>query len=357
MSLADTVRILGQVGRGLARAHELGIVHRDIKPDNVFLAHTADDGVIAKVFDFGIVKVADTINVADDKTQEGALLGTPQYMSPEQVEGASIDLRSDVYALGVMAYRLLTGRRLFPSDSLSTTLMRICNGPLPKLTEALTSLPPAMEDWFQRTCARDREQRFASAIECVDALAAAAGVAATGEMTVDPPPVARASGSVPPLESFPPGAPLETPTGLSAVQRTTPPSRDTASNIEPAAATTPEMRRKIAVIGGTAATLGFLALLAFLLSSRESRTGASAEPAATAAIPAASPTPPAPPPPAPTPAPLPAPVASARPATALPDAPIRTPPHPPPPRRPAGRARGDAPQNPPPDDRIHDVGY
>jgi serine/threonine-protein kinase len=210
MSLEDTVRILGQVGRGLARAHELGVVHRDIKPDNVFLAHTADDGVIAKVFDFGIVKLSDAIAMSSDMTQEGALLGTPQYMSPEQVEGVPIDLRSDIYSLGVMAFRMLSGKRLFPGESLSATLMKICNGPLPSLTEAAPGVPEAVETWFRRACARDREARFSSALECVEALVVAAGMPRP-ESSLSLPGQPMASGA-----SGHSGFPLETPSGPSA---------------------------------------------------------------------------------------------------------------------------------------------
>jgi serine/threonine protein kinase len=189
LSLADTVRILGQVGRGLARAHELGIVHRDIKPDNVFLAHTADDGVVAKVFDFGIVKVAETPN--DGATRDGVLIGTPQYMSPEQADGLAIDHRSDIYSLGVVAFRMLTGRRPFNADSVLGILIKICNSPLPSLAEHVPGLPPAVDVWFRRACARDRAWRFNSVVECVEALAKAAGVVGAEplrDVSVLPPP-------------------------------------------------------------------------------------------------------------------------------------------------------------------------
>ena len=176
MPLADTVRIIGQVGRGLARAHELGIVHRDIKPDNIFLAHTAEDGVVAKVFDFGIVKVSDT--PSEGATREGMLIGTPHYMSPEQADGLlNIDQRSDVYSLGVVAFRMLTGKRPFQGDSVIAILVKICGSPLPSLVESAPAIPPSVDAWFQRTCARDCAERFATVLECVDALANAAGIA------------------------------------------------------------------------------------------------------------------------------------------------------------------------------------
>ncbi|HEY2513754.1 MAG TPA: serine/threonine-protein kinase, partial [Polyangiaceae bacterium] len=196
LPLPEVVRILAQVGRGVARAHELGIVHRDIKPDNVFLAHTADDGMLAKVFDFGIVKEVDTPN--DGATREGVLLGTPHYMSPEQADGLPLDQRSDIYALGVLAFRMLTGKRPFQADSVLAVLVKICSAPLPSLAENAPFIPPAVEAWYRKACARDPKARFGSAIECVEALANAAGVAALeGPRDVSilpPPPPARAGG-------------------------------------------------------------------------------------------------------------------------------------------------------------------
>ncbi|HLK36455.1 MAG TPA: serine/threonine-protein kinase, partial [Polyangiaceae bacterium] len=104
LMLSETVAILAQVARGLQRAHEAGIIHRDIKPDNIFLAHTSDDGVVAKVFDFGVVKLMDAAHATE--TVEGTFVGTPQFMSPEQAMGQSdVDARTDIYSLGVLAYR------------------------------------------------------------------------------------------------------------------------------------------------------------------------------------------------------------------------------------------------------------
>ena len=192
LPLREVARILGQVGRGVARAHELGIVHRDIKPDNVFLAHTADDGVLAKVFDFGIVKEVDTPN--DGATREGVLLGTPHYMSPEQADGLPLDHRSDIYALGVLAFRMLTGKRPFQADSVLAVLVKICSAPLPSLAENAPSIPPAVEAWYRKTCSRDPKARFGSAIECVEALARAAGFSdleGPRDVSILPPPPVR----------------------------------------------------------------------------------------------------------------------------------------------------------------------
>ena len=178
LMLSETVAILAQVARGLQRAHEAGIIHRDIKPDNIFLAHTSDDGVVAKVFDFGVVKLMDAAHATE--TVEGTFVGTPQFMSPEQAMGQSdVDARTDIYSLGVLAYRMLTGQPVYDTSSITALLMQICNGPLPKIRDLLPDLPPAVEDWFQRTCARDRENRYGSAVECIEALLVAAGMSSS----------------------------------------------------------------------------------------------------------------------------------------------------------------------------------
>ncbi len=182
LSLAETVRILSHVGRGLERAHEAGIVHRDIKPENVFLAHTPDDGVIAKVFDFGVAKLSEGVDVANGtETVRGTFVGTPQFMSPEQAMGlVDVDHRADVYSMGVLAHRMLTGKRLFNAESMPALLMKICSEDLPKLAAAWPEAPPAVEAWFQRTCAREREQRYPTAAACIEGLVAAAGIVPDG---------------------------------------------------------------------------------------------------------------------------------------------------------------------------------
>ena len=184
LPLPETVEILTQVARGLKCAHEAGIIHRDIKPDNIFLAQSQDDGLVAKVFDFGVVKLLDAAHGSE--TVEGTFVGTPQFMSPEQARGQpDVDHRTDIYSLGVLAYRMLTGRPLFESSSIPALLLKICSGDLPKLRDSLPELPPEVETWFQRTCARDREVRFNSIIECVETLLVAAGMSSSKLLSPD----------------------------------------------------------------------------------------------------------------------------------------------------------------------------
>jgi eukaryotic-like serine/threonine-protein kinase len=171
--LNEVVEILGQCCRALGRAHAAGIIHRDIKPDNIFLAQTDEDGILVKVVDFGIAKFASNPN-DHGSTRTGAVLGTPLYMSPEQARGLkSIDYRTDLYSLGLVAYTMLTGNLAFSSESFGDLLLQICTAPLPSLCANAPWLPAAMETWFQRACARDPAARFVSAQEFADALRAA----------------------------------------------------------------------------------------------------------------------------------------------------------------------------------------
>jgi serine/threonine protein kinase len=177
--LPETVSILEQCCRALSRAHSLGIVHRDIKPENVYLAQSVDDeGYIVKVLDFGIAKVASSLT--DDgrtSTRTGTLLGTPLYMSPEQARGLrSIDFRTDLYSLGLVAYTMLTGGLPFSGETLGDLLLQICAEPLPQLRAAAPALPPTMETWFQKACARQPEDRYPTAQALVEALRVAAGI-------------------------------------------------------------------------------------------------------------------------------------------------------------------------------------
>jgi serine/threonine-protein kinase len=174
--------ILSQVARALARAHQAGVVHRDLKPDNVFLVREAD-GDIVKVLDFGIAKKLGVLSTTSGiKTGTGAMLGTPYYMSPEQVLGGSdIDHRADIWSLGIIAYECLTGQRPFEKETLGGLLMAICNDPLP-VPSKVASVPSGFDAWFARACARDTSARFDSAIEATADLRTVCGV------SVEPPP-------------------------------------------------------------------------------------------------------------------------------------------------------------------------
>jgi serine/threonine-protein kinase len=176
MALPEAVRITAHVGRALARAHAQGIVHRDLKSGNIFLAKTDDDelGWVAKVLDFGVAKLTDA--QAPSTTKTGAIVGTPLFMSPEQIRGASqVDHRADLYSLGIVFYNMVTGSHAFDGPSYSDVLVSICTQPLPDLRASAPWLPPNLRHWFDKACARERELRFQSADEMVEALLEAAG--------------------------------------------------------------------------------------------------------------------------------------------------------------------------------------
>jgi serine/threonine-protein kinase len=176
VSLAETVNILAQSCKGLGRAHALGIVHRDIKPDNIFLATSPDDDTyVVKILDFGVAKLSHGTDGDQSTTRTGTVLGTPLYMSPEQARGLrGIDQRTDIYSLGLVAYTMLTGMVAFNGESFGDILLKICTEPLPKIS-ASVRVPPSLQAWFDRVCARDPLARCASTQEFIETLHAAVG--------------------------------------------------------------------------------------------------------------------------------------------------------------------------------------
>jgi serine/threonine-protein kinase len=175
LSPARTATVVTHIARALARAHEAGIVHRDLKPDNVFLIRNEDEE-IAKVLDFGIAKTQAHKLGGDVGTRTGAVMGTPYYMSPEQISGAKgVDFRSDLFALGVIACECLTGRRPFDADSIGGLALKICVEPIPRPSE-LGQVPPGFDAWFERAVSRDPAGRFRSAREMAEELRRVCGV-------------------------------------------------------------------------------------------------------------------------------------------------------------------------------------
>ncbi|MDP9001592.1 MAG: serine/threonine protein kinase, partial [Myxococcota bacterium] len=190
MSSDEAIRTLAQCCKALARAHAAGIVHRDIKPENVFLARAPDeDADVAKILDFGVAKITMELDGRTSATGTGALLGTPIYMSPEQVRGGKdIDHRTDLYSLGLVAFTIMTGKLAIDSETFGEVVLKICTHPLPSLCSLAPHLPAAMDGWFQRACAREAVDRHQSAQEFIDTLRAAAGERAPLEAPVRPGP-------------------------------------------------------------------------------------------------------------------------------------------------------------------------
>jgi serine/threonine-protein kinase len=161
--------ITRQAAEGLSAAHELGIVHRDLKPENLMIARTRDGDDLVKIVDFGIAKVAG--NDAQKVTRTGLVIGTPDYMSPEQLSGDPIDPRSDVYSLGIVAFNMLTGKLPFPSDSAQESMIMRLTDPPRRLREMRPEVPwPAeLQAAVDKALARDVTERYQRAVDfCQD---------------------------------------------------------------------------------------------------------------------------------------------------------------------------------------------
>ena len=161
----DVAAVMNQLARAVTRAHSQGFVHRDLKPDNVFLVDDGDDFFV-KVLDFGIAKaLRPTPTLADNHlTATGALLGSPCHMSPEQAEGRTVDHRSDLWSMGVIAFECLTGVLPFAGDSIPAILRAICFDPV-VVPSTVATVPVGFDAWFARAVARSPDERFQSAHE------------------------------------------------------------------------------------------------------------------------------------------------------------------------------------------------
>jgi len=172
MPLERSLRIGIQIARALGAAHDKGIIHRDVKPENVFLCER-EDGELVKVLDFGISKVKDDEAERVRMTKTGELVGTPLYMSPEQARGESnLDARVDVYALGVIVYEMLTGKTPFTGENYFQLLWKHSNEAPPRLSSSGLTMPvpPELDAVVERALAKDPNERFGSMKALHDAL-------------------------------------------------------------------------------------------------------------------------------------------------------------------------------------------
>ncbi len=244
----EVVVYLRQTARALDKAHAIGIVHRDLKPENIFLTVREDGTPCVKLLDFGIAKLtgAAAAGVANQsKTKTGAVFGTPLYMAPEQARAQThlIGPHTDVWALGLIAARLLMGGDYWQTETLSDLIVQIVVDPIPPPSQKGSTLGPAFDAWFLQCCERDHTRRFRSAGEAVSQLAVALGVTEgpllVGEVTEILQKVREAEGSSPQTLFGAPIAPIAAQSGAPLVSN--PPSPITvtpagsAANFHPAA--------------------------------------------------------------------------------------------------------------------------
>jgi serine/threonine-protein kinase len=176
----EAIAILRPLARALGAAHGHGIAHRDLKPENVFLTVDDEGRPMPKLLDFGIAKLAGDLG-AQHKTRSGIPMGTPSYMSPEQVHGRGVDHRTDIYAFGVVVFEMLTGRLPFDGESMIDVMVKHASHAAPKLTDFVPSIPAELNGPVLQMMAKDPGARFSSITAAMDALTEAAARAGVVE--------------------------------------------------------------------------------------------------------------------------------------------------------------------------------
>jgi serine/threonine-protein kinase len=263
------VRTICQLASALEHAHSYGFIHRDLKPDNIFLCNTVT-GTQVRVLDFGSVKLQ--METGAKLTALGTTLGSPYYMSPEQATGASdVDQRSDVFALGAILYEMLTGKVAFDAPNVALILMKILNHrPVPPSTLNPES-QPAIDDVVDKALHKNKQLRYASARELAEALLVACGVTGTVDEWAERPEADLAStlaSARPPARSAPAAAqPTAAGAGASTAQwpsESLPPQLR-VSRPSDVQLTVPNNAPKAKLIVSIAIGVAVLCLLAFLM--------------------------------------------------------------------------------------------
>ncbi|XXX77217.1 serine/threonine-protein kinase [Sorangium sp. So ce134] len=319
LSPAEIARIFADVARAVRKAHDAGIVHRDLKPDNIFLARD-DDREVAKVLDFGVAKTR-LYGSEGLGTQAGVLIGTLPYMSPEQAQGANVDYRSDLWALGVIAFECVCGRAAIRAEAPGAMILEICSDPLPIPSKvASVPVPPAFDEWFLQACSRDPSARFPSATAMAEALreallpAGEAQEAGRASLISSPAPAPAPAGaspsSVPPASAAPVSAAPASAAPTSAAPASAAPASAPPVSISPDGGPAsppivdegaevewkPRRAAPVAalVLGLAASVLGVVLFVGWRAlgsgpTARELPSGAASSPAAMGAPPAAPP--------------------------------------------------------------------
>ncbi|HYQ40746.1 MAG TPA: protein kinase [Polyangiaceae bacterium] len=279
----ETAQIVLQICRALAKAHAANIVHRDLKPENVFLVWDDEERTdVVKVVDFGIAKFNDTSLSSSSATRTGSVLGTPHYMSPEQARGLrSVDSRSDLWSVAVIAYRCIVGALPFEGEAVGDLLVKLCTAPIPVPSEIAPDVPPSFDAWLHKGLTREPAQRFQTAAQLSESLAAVCGLVLRGQDGGSGPYSALGSGSFSAASLAP-----TFPSGISAVSSANP----VAVSLVTGAPTTQTAQPSRRTGSGARVALGVAALLAAGLGGAFALRSLSGSPGVTvAALPPARP--------------------------------------------------------------------
>ncbi len=258
LSPAEVAHVVEHVALALSRAHARDIVHRDIKPNNIFLCDVGTGTPFVKLLDFGIAREGD-----QNLTTTGTLVGTPAFMSPEQLSGKPVDGRADLWSLAMVALKALTGKNPFERPTIPETMGAVLHGVLPVPSQLVASLPAGIDAWFARACAREPSARFANALELSETLWTAIGlpknIQSTPSASLGPLPAPAAT-----TISITPAEPVTEGTLRSTVD----------ARVPPPSSATKARSRAVLMAGGLIATL-LIAVAAYELGAQRSEPVAS----------------------------------------------------------------------------------
>jgi eukaryotic-like serine/threonine-protein kinase len=291
LSIEETLTLLRRIARALDAAHDAGVAHRDLKPDNIFLVPDEDGGHQPKLLDFGVAKL-DRGGGQNSQTRTGQMLGTPLYMSPEQWRGKKVDHRADIYSLGVVAYEMLSGHFPFIGDAPGDVMVKACTEDPTPIRSHRPDLPEAIDQTLALLLAKDPARRPPSATAAVRLLREAAVEGLDGGPLLDTYDATSDAGLPPALRSSTGHSfdSINAEPSASAVARTLPLVVDDAS---PDGHATPSRKPK-AWIWGLSAVAGAVLALVWFQTRQPSSAAPNPDPptdAATAGVDEAEPTP------------------------------------------------------------------